>query len=118
VCVFPREQKATTREGRPNAPVVGSPPQLDQQVRVRLNLASTHLQVAVVRPGGATTNKDGTQHMSTLKKRTRLAAVATATLTGASIFALAAPAHADAIPPNPVPSINSKAIGGVNKITV
>lgn len=56
--------------------------------------------------------------MSTLKKRTRLAAVATATLTGASIFALAAPAHADAIPPNPVPSLGSKATGGVNKISV
>jgi hypothetical protein len=56
--------------------------------------------------------------MSTLKKRTRLAAVATATLTGASIFALAAPAHANAVPPDVVPALGSKAVGGTNKITV
>lgn len=56
--------------------------------------------------------------MSTLKKRTRLAAVATATLSGASIFALAAPAHAAAVAPDVVPAVNSKAIGGTNKITV
>ena len=50
--------------------------------------------------------------MSTLKKRTRLAAVATATLSGASIFALATPAHAAAVPPAPINQPGSSATGG------
>jgi hypothetical protein len=57
--------------------------------------------------------------MSTLKKRTRLAAVATATLSGASIFALATPAHAAAVPPAPINQPGSSATGGAAKtITV
>ena len=55
--------------------------------------------------------------MSTLKKRTRLAAVATATLTGASIFALAAPASA-ATAPDPVLAATTTATGGNKQITV
>jgi hypothetical protein len=55
--------------------------------------------------------------MSTLKKRTRLAAVATATLTGASIFALAAPASA-AVAPLPVDPSTAAASGGNKQITV
>lgn len=54
--------------------------------------------------------------MSTLKKRTRLGAALTAVLTAASIFALAAPASANAVPPDAV--INLKVTGGVNKIDV
>lgn len=50
--------------------------------------------------------------MSTLKKRTRLAAVATATLTTASIFALAAPASAAPVPPAPINQLGSSATGG------
>ena len=53
--------------------------------------------------------------MSTLKKRTRLAAVATATLSGASIFALATPAHAAAVPPAPINQPGSSATGGAAK---
>lgn len=55
--------------------------------------------------------------MNTLKKRTRLAAVATATLTGASIFALAAPASA-AVAPDPVDASTASATGGNKQITV
>lgn len=53
--------------------------------------------------------------MTTLKKRTRLAAVATATLTGASIFALASPASAAFVPPAPINQPGSSASGGSSK---
>ena len=57
--------------------------------------------------------------MSTLKKRTRLAAVATATLSGASIFALATPAHATSVAPEPISQADSSATGGTSEtITV